>query len=369
MRTSLLVLISLVVASFFPPAALAFPADFDGDGKVDLVIWRPSGAEQGYWYIQPSSGSCPWPSSSISPQGCRYQWGLQGDNPIIGDFDGDGKADYGVRRSSNNTWYILYSGGAGAVTINFCNGNNPAWIDTADINGDNISEMICYTHNYAENKGTVWVRYYTPQGIDVYPYSINYAYMNWTGTRLVSANYSSTSSNPEPTVVWLRKLPDNPPWTNQYDKKWVSFNTDISIPEPPQATLYSKRFDTDEEALPIAIKGDADNNGLDDFNWYQYPGNWTTRFNTDPSYSSTVSWGLPGDWPVRGDYDGDGAKDLMVFRPSNGTWYLKPSNGVSCPAIFCPTNNPCPVYFYGGCYKQWGLNGDIPMGEDGHYLW
>ena len=40
----------------------------------------------------------------------------------------------------------------------------------------------------------------------------------------------------------------------------------------------------------------------------------------------TIQWGLNGDVPVPGDYDGDGRADSAVYRPSNGMWYIRQSS-------------------------------------------
>ena len=53
--------------------------DFDGDGKADISVFRPS---TGQWFIIPSSN----PGSPII-----QSWGLNGDIPVRGDYDGDGK--------------------------------------------------------------------------------------------------------------------------------------------------------------------------------------------------------------------------------------------------------------------------------------
>ena len=74
------------------------PGDYDGDGKTDLAVFRPS---TGTWYIKLSS-------SNYADVG-HNQWGAGTDIPVAGDFDGDGKTDLGVYRPSTGTWYIVRS--------------------------------------------------------------------------------------------------------------------------------------------------------------------------------------------------------------------------------------------------------------------
>lgn len=72
--------------------------DFDGDGRDDFAIWRPT---LGMWAILKSSVA----NSDL----IWKQWGLAGDYPMPGDYTGDGKADLVVWRPTDGTWYVCKS--------------------------------------------------------------------------------------------------------------------------------------------------------------------------------------------------------------------------------------------------------------------
>ncbi|HUR98392.1 MAG TPA: FG-GAP-like repeat-containing protein [Pyrinomonadaceae bacterium] len=73
-------------------------ADYDGDGTEDVAVFRRSTGD--WWYIESSTGLAK-----------VEHWGTTNDFPCVGDYDGDGKADLTAVRveAGQRVWYIRNS--------------------------------------------------------------------------------------------------------------------------------------------------------------------------------------------------------------------------------------------------------------------
>ncbi len=107
------------------------PADFDGDGRSDLSVFRPS---DGTWYVMQSG------SNTFRAQ----RFGTNGDRIVPGDYDGDGRTDFAVVRQTaqNGIWYILRSSdnSVSAVTWGFST-DKPV---PGDYDGDGKTDIAVY---------------------------------------------------------------------------------------------------------------------------------------------------------------------------------------------------------------------------------
>lgn len=213
------------------------PADFTGDGKTDIAIWRESAG--GSWYILRSEDSTFY----------SFPFGTTGDTPVAADFDADGKADPTVFRPSTGLWYTLRSGDQQTSQTQFGQAGDIPQV--GDYDGDGRADVAVFRPNGTAS-GEWWV--------------------------LNSSNSSVSGYG-------------------------FGLSTDI-----PVAADFSGDGKTD-----IAV-------------WRPSTGFWYAYRSEDQSLIA-LPFGIGTDLPAPGDYDGDGSTDVAVFRPSTGTWYINRSTG------------------------------------------
>lgn len=323
--------IALILATFLafvhPNRANAIiKNDYDGDSKSDLAVWRPS---DGTWYVIPSSGTCPPYMEEFYGYACKRQWGLPGDTPILGDYDGlDDRNDYAVFRPSNLYWYLRYSAINATFVMQFgLQGDRPT---RGDFEGDAKTDIAIFRPLYR-----IWcIRWSSDLQNYVYDDHV------WVPEHLVSMTPvpayfdSSTRVN---RVLYIKYI------TNGRNAvAWAK--TELQGGGVSYRTQYASHSD-----IPLAGNYTGDYRA-DYSRWESSTGNWIIGI-TNPT---VIQWGLAGDIPVVGDYDGDGRDDPTVFRPQYGIWFVKPST-THCPSGMTEIS--------GGCQRQWGLNGDIPLGS------
>lgn len=131
------------------------PHDFDGDLKTDVAIWRPGAAGTAAFYILQSQ------TNTVRID----QFGQTGDDPdVTGDYDGDGKADIAVYRAgpapgAQSTWFYKSSlgnnGGLPIYTPWGVNGDFPA---PGDYNGDGKYDFVVQ-RNAGGGQAAFWSYY------------------------------------------------------------------------------------------------------------------------------------------------------------------------------------------------------------------
>jgi len=121
-------------------------ADYDGDGIADLAVYRQGTADspQGtLHFLRSSDRLLPRKMSLKEPvySPAVIEWGVRGDEPCVGDYDGDGKADPCVRRGYGKnpaTFHIMLSTG-NVLSHQFGYGSDQ--IVNADYDGDGITDF------------------------------------------------------------------------------------------------------------------------------------------------------------------------------------------------------------------------------------
>jgi hypothetical protein len=261
-------------------------ADFDGDGRTDLSVFRPA---EGNWYLQRSTDGF-----------TAINWGLAGDVLTPGDFDGDGRADTAVKRDGD--WYVLRSADGAVMVLNW--GLPPDKAVAGDFDGDGRRDAAVYRP--AEG--------------------------NWYVLR------SADGGN----LIFNWGLATDVPVPGDFDGDG---KTDLAVYRDGvwyiSASADGIRIITFGLADDMPVPGDYDGDGRDDIAVFRpSDGYWYILYSSNEAVDY-IHFGLSGDVPVPGDYDGDGRDDQAVYR--GGVWYLNQStNGFAAAQFGLAADAPVP---------------------------
>ena len=267
--------------------------DFDGDSVSDIVVWRPS---FGMWFILTSSTNFDFSEHQV------YQFGLPTDKPVSADFDGDGKTDLAVYRPENGYWFYSPSS-SGFTDVKFYQwglpGDSPM---PADYDGDGKDDLTVYRPStgmfYVLNSSTSFSRS-QHNSTKMIPLGGNSHYP-------VRGDFNGDGKYDFVTVWSLIRF-----WTAKDDFNNMLFSLPWGEPGDTPITC-----DYDQDGITDRVAVRTTSNGT--LNWFIL---------TSENKVFTHNFGSWGDVPsCDKDFDGDGAPDISVYRPSSGQWFIKKSS-------------------------------------------
>jgi hypothetical protein len=174
--------------------------DYDGDGVADLAVYRPGATEgaQSFWFYIPSQNNPSHAAASVA-------WGIRNDILAPGDYNGDGKNDFGIARNDGTghlVFWFLLSDGTVAPAVLF--GTTADLVVPGDYDGDGKTDIATVRSVSGQYQ---WQYVASSNG------TINYAVWGSAGDQPAQGDYDGDgrtdfaiyrrSANPGETAFWV----------------------------------------------------------------------------------------------------------------------------------------------------------------------
>ncbi len=211
-----------------PPAQYPLLGDYDGIGRAALALYRVE--------------TCAW-SVRLAGGVSNFNFGVPDCQPVLADFDGDGRADPGLYHDGAGLWGVNLSG-SGYATTYAAFGYPGAQPAAADFDGDGLADPALYIAGEGR-----WLALFSGQN-----YALQGAVLGGGG------------------------------------------------------------------GAPVAADFDGDGRG--DPEVYQYAGTWSVMLSAQHYQPVALSLGGPAYLPAAGDYDGDGLADPAICGRAGGRWLI-----------------------------------------------
>lgn len=308
-RPNILLIVTAILLGISPvnsQVGLTRALDYDGDRRADPAVFRTS--DDSWWILRTGGGG--WNVSSLGDS--------RPDTMTPGDFDGDRRGDVASWRETTGTFHYLRSSDSAAVSVPF---GQPGYEPVArDYDGDERTDCAVIRRQ------------------DGYLYW--HILQSSTGSYHVSQYGIATDS----------------PMSGDYDGDRY-FDLAVQRQQANHTLLFyiygsstgasSFQFGADSD---LVVPGDYDGDGATDLavcRWEFRQGDkfeWIIRKSSDGEvYQDSFGRADLGDIPVQADYDGDGKTDIAVWRSPEQRFY-----------IYQSSNNQTISF-------RWGAEGDLPV--------